>query len=388
MTDGPIPPPLPPSPAPPPPFAAPPVASGRGVERPAKRGRGWMIFAVIVTVMLVGSLFLNLVQSVGSAVSLAGAGGGHGHLAHLHETVIEDNDAKDKILILDIGGVISGQPINYEGLTMVDYVKDQLEKAADDEHLKAVVLRMDSPGGEVLASDDIYKALRTFQMSNDIPVVTVMGSLAASGGYYISAASRWIVANPLTMTGSIGVIMHGYNYRGLMDKVGVRPDVVKSGKLKDMFSGEKRPEEELPEEKAILADMIGETFQRFKAVIREGRGWAAKENGGEQITGYRELAANWEDFADGRIMSGTTALNLGLVDQLGDFDTAVEQAKILAGIESANLVAYALPPSFGDLFSFFGQAKAQTLKVEIGGVNLSSSLRPGRLYFISPLHLH
>jgi protease-4 len=347
-----------------------------------------MVFAVIVSVMLVGSLFLNVARSVGSAVSLAGKGGGRGHLAHLRETVIEDNDAKDKVLILDIGGIISGQPINYEGLTMVDYVKDQLEKVADDEHIRAVVLRMDSPGGEVLASDDIYKALRTFQMSNDIPVVTVMGSLAASGGYYISAASRWIVANPLTMTGSIGVIMHGYNYRGLMDKVGVRPDVVKSGKLKDMFSGEKRPEEELPEEKAILADMIGESFQRFKAVIREGRGWAAKENGSEQITGYRELAANWEDFADGRIMSGTTALNLGLVDQLGDFDTAVEQAKVLAGIESANLVSYALPPSFVDLFSFFGQAKAQTLKVEIGGVNLSSSLRPGRLYFISPLHLH
>ncbi len=388
MTDGPIPPPLPPTIPQPPPYSVPPVAPARATERPARRGRGWMIFALLVTVLLIGSLFVNVVQSVGSAVSLAGAGGGHGQLSHLHETVIEDNDAKEKIVVMDIGGVISGQPINYEGLTMADYVKDQLEKAADDEHVKAIVLRMDSPGGEVLASDDIYKALRTFQLSNDIPVVTVMGSLAASGGYYISAGSRWIVANPLTMTGSIGVIMHGYNYRGLMDKVGVRPDVVKSGKLKDMFSGEKRPEEELPEEKAILADMIGETFQRFKEVIREGRGWAAKENGNEQIAGYRELAANWEDFADGRIMSGTTALNLGLVDQLGDFDTAVEQAKILAGIESANLVSYALPPTFGDLFGFLGQAKAQTLKVEIGGMNLSSPLRPGRLYYLSPLHLH
>lgn len=388
MTDGPIPPPLPPTIPQPPPYSVPPVAPARATERPARRGRGWMIFALLVTVLLIGSLFLNLVQSLGSAVSLAGAGGGHGQLSHLHETVIEDNDAKEKIVVMDIGGIISGQPINYEGLTMADYVKDQLEKAADDEHVKAIVLRMDSPGGEVLASDDIYKALRTFQLSNDIPVVTVMGSLAASGGYYISAGSRWIVANPLTMTGSIGVIMHGYNYRGLMDKVGVRPDVVKSGKLKDMFSGEKRPEEELPEEKAILADMIGETFQRFKEVIREGRGWAAKENGNEQIAGYRELAANWEDFADGRIMSGTTALNLGLVDQLGDFDTAVEQAKILAGIESANLVSYALPPTFGDLFGFLGQAKAQTLKVEIGGMNLSSPLRPGRLYYLSPLHLH
>lgn len=343
---------------------------------------------MIVTVLLLGSLLVNLFQSVGSAVALGGTGAHRGKGAHLHETVLEDNDSKDKILVMDIGGVISGQPINHEGLTMVDYVKDQLERAADDGRVKAIVLRMDSPGGEVLASDDIYKALRAFQLTNEIPVVTVMGSLAASGGYYISAASRWIVANELTITGSIGVIFHGYNYRGLMDKVGVRPDVVKSGKLKDMFSGEKLLEDELPEEKAILNDMVAESFRRFKSVIREGRGWAAEQNKADQMNGYRELAANWEQFADGRIMSGSTALGLGLVDELGDFDAAVERAKALAGVESANLVAYALPPSFGDLFPFLGQSKAQTMRVEIGGLDFAPKLRQGRLYFISPLHLH
>ncbi len=387
MPDGLTPPPLPNPPVPPPVIPAP-VAAPRPAERPARRGNGWLIFSVIVTVLLLGSLLGNVLQSVGSAVSLAGSGGHHGKAAHLHEVVMEDNDADDKIVVLDISGVISGQAINYEGLTMVDHFKDQLDRAAGDDRVKAIVLRMDSPGGEVLASDDIYKAMRAFQLTNDIPVVTVMGSLAASGGYYISAASRWIVANELTITGSIGVIFHGYNYRGLMDKFGVRPDVVKSGKLKDMFSGEKRPEDELPEEKAILNDMVGESFRRFKSVIREGRGWSAELNGKEQITGYRDLAANWEDFADGRIMSGSTALGLGLVDELGDFDTAVARAKVLAGIESANLVAYALPPSFGDLFSLFGQAKSQTMKVEIGGLDLSPKLQQGRLYFISPLHLH
>ncbi len=387
MSDGPTPPPLT-SFQVPPPLPVPPAVTPRLAGPPTGRGRGWIVFSVIVTVLLIGSLLGNVFQSAGSALNLGGAGLHHGKGAHLHEGVLEDNDSKNKVLVMDIGGVISGQPLNHEGLTLADYVKDQLDKAAEDDHIKAIVLRMDSPGGEVLASDDIYKSLRAFQLTNEIPVVTVMGSLAASGGYYISAASRWIVANELTITGSIGVIFHGYNYRGLMDKVGVRPDVVKSGKLKDMFSGEKLLEDELPEEKAILNDMVAESFRRFKTVIREGRGWAAEQNKKDQLDGYRELAANWEQFADGRIMSGTTALGLGLVDELGDFDAAVARALALGGVESANLVTYALPPSFGDLFSLFGQAKSPTMRVEIGGLDFSPKLRQGLLYFISPLHVH
>ncbi len=386
MSEG-LPPPLPNRPVPPP--VQPAFSSGhRPPNAPAaSRGWGWVAFSVIVSCLLVGSLLLNLVQSVGSSVSLSGSSH-HDSGSRLHEVVLEDNDSRDKILVMELSGVIGGQPVSYDGTTLVDSFKDQLEKAASDEQVKAIVLRMDSPGGEVLASDEIYRALRAFQLTNEVPVVTVMGSLAASGGYYISAASRWIIANELTITGSIGVIFHGYNYRGLMDKVGVRPDVVKSGKLKDMFSGEKRPEDELPEEKAILNDMVGESFRRFKAVIREGRGWAASENEREQLNGYRDLAANWEDFADGRVMSGSTALGLGLVDELGDFDAGVVRAKILAGVEEANLVTYSAPPSFGDFLGLLGQAKSPTMKVEIGGIDLSSGLRPGRLYFISPLHLH
>src|SRR6185369_14805330 len=135
--------------------------------------------------------------------------------------------------------------------------------------------------------------------SNNIPVVASMGSLAASGGYYVSAPCRWIVAHPLTLTSSIGVIFHGYNYRGLMDKVGVRPDIVKSGKLKDMFSGEQRLEDELPEEKVILNDLVKESFSRFKQVVREGRGWSASQNKADKVAGGPELAKNWEEFADG-----------------------------------------------------------------------------------------
>ena len=119
---------------------------------------------------------------------------------------------------------------------MVDVIQAQLDRAKDDKHVKAVILKVDSPGGEVMASDQINKAIVKFQEDSKKPVVCSMGSLAASGGYYISAPCRWIVADDLTITGSIGVIMHGYNYRGLMDKVGVLPMTFKSGKYKDMLS--------------------------------------------------------------------------------------------------------------------------------------------------------
>lgn len=379
---------LPPSASPPPvlPPPAPPVAIAR--PGPRSSGGGWKIFALLVSLVLIVSLVINLVLSMGSLGGMAGGPPRRGGLVRLHEHLIEDNGARDKVLVLDIAGVISGQPIAYDGSSMVDMLAAQFEQAAEDEEVKAVILKMDSPGGEVLASDEIYRLMRRFQASNDIPVVTVMGSLAASGGYYVSAASRWIVANELTITGSIGVIFHGYNYRGLMDKVGVLPSVVKSGKLKDMFSGEKRPEDELPEEKAILQGMVAESFARFKTVIREGRSEAAKLNEAEDVKDYRKLAENWEDFADGRIMSGNTALELGLVDELGNFDTAVDRALQLAGLETANLVTYHAPPTFGDFFRLFGKTDVKTVRVEMGGLDLAPRLPQGRLYFISPLHLH
>src|SRR5205814_8019240 len=133
-----------------------------------------------------------------------------------------------------------------------------------------VLLKVDSPGGEVLASDDIYRAIKDFQSHSRKPVVASMGSLAASGGYYISSPCRWIVANELTITGSIGVIMSSWNYRGLMDKVGLRPEVYKSGKFKDMLSGSKKEEEITPEEKEMVQKLVNDTFGKFKSVVSEG----------------------------------------------------------------------------------------------------------------------
>src|SRR6185437_6019528 len=319
------------------PTAPPPVITPPPPPRPPRRGSGWMKFAIVLGVLLAVSVLANLRHLVRSVTVKTSAG--RQSREHLEEVTYENNHSKNQIALLDINGIISSEPWDRSGSSLVDMITDQLRLAGEDDAVKAVILRVDSPGGEVLASDDIYRAIAAFQKEYKRPVVASMSGLAASGGYYVSAPCQWIVANELTITGSIGVIMHSYNYRGLLDKVGVRPEVFKSGKFKDMLSGEKNDEEILPEERQMIQSLIDETFQRFKKVVAEGRQRANKQNGDEG----RKLAANWEDYADGRVLSGKQAYELGFVDELGNFDTAVERARDLAKIGNANLVQYERP---------------------------------------------
>jgi len=204
-----------------------------------------------------------------------------------------------------------------------------------------------------------------------------MGSLAASGGYYISAPCRWIVADELTLTGSIGVIMHGYNYRGLMDKIGVVPMTYKSGKFKDMLSPDRSTNEIPPEEHAMVQALIDETYQKFRGVVADGRANAHELN---KKDGH-PLADNWTDFADGRVVSGTQALNLGLVDQLGDFDDAVDRAETITHIDDATLIEYRERYDISNFLSMFGQnGQAHDIKLDLG-TDLPK-LRAGCLYFL------
>ncbi|PYK97822.1 MAG: signal peptide peptidase SppA [Verrucomicrobia bacterium] len=368
-----VPPPL--IPINPPPLITPPPPPG-----PPRRGSGWMKLAIVLGVLLVASLLSQLRHLVHGVAARAKAG--RQPHEHLEEVTFENNHSKSKIALLDISGIISSEPWNRSANNLVDLISDQLRLAGDDDAVKAVVLRVDSPGGEVLASDEIYRAIAAFQKDYKKPVVASMGGLAASGGYYVSAPCRWIVANELTITGSIGVIMHSYNYRGLLNKVGVRPEVFKSGRFKDMLSGEKEDEEILPEEKQMVQALIDETFDRFKKVVAEGRKNANEQNRGKG----RKLADTWGDYADGRVLSGRQAYELGFVDELGNFDTAVERAKDLARIGDANLVQYERPFDLGNLFRLFGETESRALTIDLG-VQLPK-LQVGRLYFLSPNVLH
>jgi protease IV len=374
---------------PPPPLTPPPVITP---PPPApRRSYGWMIAAIILIVLLAFSLFGNFTQFIAHAFSPTRGGfrsmGAREVGPKLDEYILENNHARDKIAVVEVSGIITSHAGDEAGNNMVDVIKTQLDRAADDSNVKAVILKVDSPGGEVMASDQINKAIAAFESdeSGDYgkpshkgkPVICSMGSLAASGGFYISVPCRWIVANDLTLTGSIGVIMEGMNYRGLMDKVGVEPVVYKSGKFKDMLSPFRETNEIPVEEHAMVQSLINDTYQKFKGVVADGRNNAHDLNKKEG----RPLAANWADFADGRVLSGKQALDLGLVDELGDFDDAVDRAEKLVGIENANLIEYRERYDISNFLSMFGQSsQAHDIKLDMG-VNLPK-LQAGGMYFL------
>ncbi len=371
----------------PPPLSSPPVIAPPPKPR---KSRGWMIISIILAVLLFFAGLVIVGQMVIHTFSF-----NHNYKTasarevgpKLEECILEDNDSQNKIAVITVDGVISGHDYDDNGNNAVDVIQAQLDRASDDKRVKAVILKVDSPGGEVLASDDIYKAIRAFETDEagengkpgrkGKPVICSMGSLAASGGYYISSGCRWIVANELTITGSIGVIMHGYNYRGLMDKVGIAPTTFKSGKFKDMLSGEREPSEIPPEEHAMVQGLIDETYEKFKGVVADGR-TAAHELNKKQGAA---LADNWTDFADGRVLSGKQALDLGLVDELGDFDDTVDRALDITHLDSANLVEYRERYDLSNFLSMFGQSsKAHDLKLDFGVE--APKLQAGLMYFL------
>lgn len=365
-----VPPPMSPNP--------PPLIPSRPISRPRK-GTGWIIALVIAGCVLVLAVIASL--AVPYFFHVPGGGG-----RQLQETTIEFKQSKHKIAIIPVEGIISGDMFDSGGYSMVEFIQDQFKIAARDSRVKAVVLKVDSPGGEVLASDDIYNVIMDFQKESGKPVVASMGSLAASGGYYVSAPCRWIVANELTITGSIGVILHSFNYRGLMDKVGLRPVVYKSGKYKDMLSGDRREEEVTPEEGEMIKKLIHETFEKFKSTVAKGRQWAGQHNKSNSGDQGRALKGNWTDYADGRVFSGKDAYNLGFVDELGNFETAVRRAEKLAGIQDANLVQYHQLFDLSNLLRLFGKSQSRGIKVDLGPD--MPKLKAGRLYFLAPTFVH
>lgn len=380
-------PPVTPSSTPPP---VPPVLPRQPAPAPApspaprreKKGTGWKVATIILALLLLG--FLGL-QSLGTFLDMAGGGGLHGG-PHYQELLVEDHGARDKIAVIPVEGLIMGgnEPVSR---TLARAVDDKLDLAARDKRVKAVILRVNSPGGEVLASDDIAKAIEQFQQKYNKPVIASMGSLAASGGYYVSAPCRWIVAHELTMTGSIGVIMQSYNARGLMNKVGVRPMTYTSGKFKDMLSFSKEVENLTPQEKAelkeeelLLRKMIDDVYTRFTTVVADGRKLANGKNSSLADPG-QTLSGRWKEFADGRILSGKEAMDIGLVDELGNFETAVKRALKFAGVTEANLVTYQEPFNLGDIFGILGQADAKTVKVDVG---LDVPKLKAGMYYVAP----
>ncbi|ULA58054.1 MAG: Signal peptide peptidase SppA [Nitrospira sp.] len=273
---------------------------------------------------------------------------------------------KDKVLLMDVSGVISSENKDgfYSSPGMLATVKEELERAAKDERVKAIVLRINSPGGTVTASDIIYHELKHFKTSRKIPIVASIMDVGASGGYYIAAAADTVMAHPSSVTGSIGVIMLTVNARGLLEKVGVETNAVTSGPRKDMGSPFRAM---LPEERAIFQSVIDGFYQRFLQVVQEGR----PGMNGETI----------KKLADGRIYSGEQAKASGLVDDIGYLDDAIDLAKKKSGLMEAKVVTYRRPGEYQNNVYSRLVAPAPSL-ASLANVDLLSVVRGGSPQFM------
>jgi protease IV len=242
----------------------------------------------------------------------------------LRETRIS-GEGKDKVLLIDISGMLTTSKSSgiFDEPSLPARIKEELTKAQKDDHVKAVVLRINTPGGTVTASDLVYHELKAFKKEREMPVIAAIMDLGTSGGYYVAMAADHIFVHPSTITGSIGVIMVTMNAQGLLEKVGVNPAAIVSGPKKSMGSPF-RPMSD--EERAIFQGVIDHLYERFLAVVEEGRPGLSKES-------IRTLA-------DGRIYTADIAKAQGLVDDIGYLDEAIEMAKKEATLEEAQVVTY------------------------------------------------
>ena len=268
-----------------------------------------------------------------------------------------------RIVQIDVEGVISGEE-GRGGGSMVGEVKQALEQALGDARVKAVVLRIDSPGGEVTASDTLYHAVK--QANERKPVVVYMDSMAASGGYYVACGARKVVANVNTWTGSIGVIIQSFGYGGVMDKIGIKKNVFRSGAFKDALSGHR---EMTAEEQSYVQNLVMQTYERFVGIVSGARGIPV------------EVLKN--GIADGRIISGGDAVALKLVDRTGYVEDAWQEARELAGVKDAAVVRYRRAEPLLSWRALVGRVAAGSGRVEIDvSDRLVPRLQAGRCYLL------
>jgi protease-4 len=270
----------------------------------------------------------------------------------------------DKIALLSLRGVITGAESGVVGQTMVDDLRLQCKQAAEDPKVKAVVVEIDSPGGEVTASDILYNAVKNIRDVAHKPVVISMGSMAASGGYYVACAGSWVIANETTFTGSIGVIMQTLNYQQLFGKVGLESVTFKSGKFKDMLSGSRAMSEE---EREYVQKMVMDTYGKFVGIVAR-----------ERQLPEADLRAG---VADGRVVSGKDALEAKLVNQLGLIEDAYAKARELAEAPDAAVIRYESGFNLGKLFHLLGQTEKAQVSVQ-WPPQLGARLEPGRFYYL------
>jgi len=315
-----------------------------------KKRTGWRIFwGVILALSVLANiaLFIMLISVV--AVFATGQRG------ILAEEVIQKGPRTKKIVVISVQGIINnGQAQD---------VYEQLKLVRKDKWVKGLIIRVNSPGGTVSASDRIYNEIRKFREKTDKPVVAFMEGIAASGGYYVSVACDKIVAEPTTITGSVGVIAGHFVLQELLEqKLGIQPVIIKSGRKKDwpslfqQITGEQR--------QYIQKKLISPAYERFVQLVADGR---------ESLT-----LAEVRRLSDGSIYGAQEALDEKLIDEIGYLDEAIEQIKTLAKIEEAQVVEYRKP------FSLAGFLRLQSRSIlKIDRTTLYELSTPQLLYLWS-----
>jgi protease-4 len=354
-----------PSPAAPPPApAAPPANPKPPAGKRSARG------CLLIGGLAVAGLFLIGLLVVALLVWLFTEGGSWSGTARpvtfREELVIGDPWTNEKLAVIDVKGLITGGSF-YDGASAT-VICEALRAVREDSSVRGVILDMDTPGGEVTASDEIHHAIQTVRAAGK-PVVTCMHALGASGGYFIAAGTDHIIANRLTLTGSVGVIMGTLNYAKLFDKLGLEAETYKSGEMKDMLSGGR---ERTAAEVFYVNQMVRETFLEFATIVARGRSTFANR--------FENVLK--EPFADGRVLSGNEAFRLGLVDELGYFDDAVRKARVLGRAPDAKVVRFRKTMSITDiLFAVETAARLKTL----GPVPADwARIKPGQPYYLLP----
>jgi protease IV len=337
------------------------------------KNKGLGCLLIFVVLALLASLLVNLV--------LFGTVAGVGQVAtgfvqpkeHFGESLVQDGAEgnKDKIARIDLSGIISNaaaSDIFGSSGMHVESIKRALEQATQDPNVKAIVLRVDSPGGEVTASDNLYNAIRIAAVKK--PVIAYMDSIAASGGYYLSCGATRIVANETTLTGSIGVIIQTLNYNQAFGKLGLESLTFVSGNFKDTLSGA-RPMRD--DEKAYIQNLVMQMYDKFVGIVATSR--------------KLDKEALKAGVADGRVVTGKEALDNKLVDSLGYIEDAYALARQLGGAPDAMVVKYEKVTSFADVLGAFATSKAQgsTVKVDVSD-RLLPRLEAGHLYLL-PAHM-
>src|SRR6267143_893496 len=254
--------------------------------------------SIFLFVALCASVFINFILAMAAFRGFGGAGMRvEEPVPRFREMVVERGTrmVPDRIALITLRGLISSSIPGNVSDSMVDDMRAALQQAREDDRVKAIVLEIDSPGGEVTASDQIYNAVIKTRARK--PVVVYMDTLAASGGYYVSCGGKFLMANETTITGSIGVIIQTLNYEKLFDKIGLASVVFKSGKFKDMLNGA-RPM--TPEERDYMQGFVMKIYDKFLGIVAKERNLPAEtlRNG----------------IADGRILSGRDALENKLID--------------------------------------------------------------------------